>query len=53
MENFSANANAIFDRATMDYHREDNVYANIQNPYQAETIDAFLYEKNWIDVFKI
>lgn len=50
MENFSANANAIFDQATMDYHREDNVYANIQNPYQAETIDAFLYEKNWIDV---
>lgn len=50
MQDFTLNANAIFDRATMDYHHKDDVYAQIQNPFQPETIDAFLYEKNWIDV---
>lgn len=50
MRNFADNANAIFDKSTVDYHIENSVKAVIINPYQAETIDAFLYEKNWIDV---
>ena len=50
MQNFTLNANAIFDRATLDYHQKDDVYAQINNPFEAETIDAYLYEKNWIDV---
>lgn len=50
MTSFSSNANAVFDRATLDYHLKDDVYAQLNNPYQPETIDAFLYEKNWIDV---
>lgn len=50
MQNFTLNANAIFDRATQDYHQKDDVHAQITNPFQAETIDAYLYEKNWIDV---
>lgn len=50
MQDFTLNANAIFDRATLDYHQKDDVYAQINNPFQAETIEAFLYEKNWIDV---
>ena len=48
--NFSENANVIFDRSTLDYHVKNDVYTPIQNPFQPETIDAFLYEKNWIDV---
>ena len=50
MQNFTLNANAIFDRATQDYHQKDAVHAQITNPFQVETIDAYLYEKNWIDV---
>ena len=50
MQNFTLNANAIFDRATQDYHQKDDVHAQITNPFQVETIDAYLYEKNWIDV---
>ena len=48
--NLSENANVIFNRATIDYHVKNDVYTPISNPFQAETFDAFLYEKNWIDV---
>lgn len=50
MENFSTNANAIFDRATQDYHLLNHVDAVMKNPFQSGTIDFLLYEKNWIDV---
>ena len=48
--NLSENANVIFNRATIDYHVKNDVNTPISNPFQAETFDAFLYEKNWIDV---
>lgn len=48
--NLSENANVIFNRATVDYHVKNDVYTPVLNPFQAETFDAYLYEKNWIDV---
>ena len=48
--NLSENANVIFNRATIDYHVKNDVYTPVLNPFQAETFDAYLYEKNWIDV---
>ncbi len=50
MRNFSEKANIIFDRATEDYHLKNDVNASMTNPFQPETVDYFLYEKNWIDV---
>ena len=46
---FTELANPIFQRAIIDYHQTDNVDAPIQNPYEAGTIEADLYLKNWID----
>lgn len=40
----------VFDRATADYHITDNIDAARPVPYQKGTIEAILYEKNWIDV---
>ncbi|ULB33904.1 MULTISPECIES: DUF4254 domain-containing protein [Proteiniphilum] len=48
--NFCNNANLIFDRATEDYHIKNDVTSVMNNPFQPETIDNYLYEKNWIDV---
>lgn len=50
MEDLSVKANAIFDRATADYHKKDTVTASIRNPYEKGSLEACLYEKNWIDV---
>jgi len=50
MKDFSAKANAIFDRAIEDYHLVNHVDAVMKNPFQPGTIDSLLYEKNWIDV---
>lgn len=47
---FSALANDIFKQATLDYHISDSMYTPMNNPYQIETIENFLYKKNWIDV---
>ncbi len=47
--NFTELANPIFQAVIDDYHKTDNVDAPIQNPYQAGTIEADLYLKNWID----
>lgn len=46
---FTELANPIFQAVIDDYHKTDNVDAPIQNPYQAGTIEADLYLKNWID----
>ena len=48
--NFASKCNEIFRQATADYHKTDNVDFPIQNPYAAGTIEADLYQKNWIDV---
>lgn len=50
MKKFSENTNTIFNRATADYHLANDVNQKINNPFKPETIDNFLYEKNWIDV---
>jgi hypothetical protein len=39
----------IFERAVMDYHLHDDVDAPERNPYEAGSLDALLYRKNWID----
>lgn len=39
----------IFERAIADYHVTDNVDTPVNNPYEAGTIEYYLYLKNWID----
>ena len=47
---FAEKCNEIFDGATADYHKTDTVDAPYNNPYPKGSIDAILYDKNWIDV---
>lgn len=42
-------ANLIFDQTIVDYHKENNVNASINNLYDYKTIEYYLYLKNWID----
>ncbi|MEG2848627.1 MAG: DUF4254 domain-containing protein, partial [Bacteroidales bacterium] len=46
---FSELSNSIFDKCIANYHLTDNVDAPISNPYKLQTIEYFLYLKNWID----
>lgn len=46
---FSENANRLFDGVIVDYHKTDDVDAEIKNPYKQQTIESVLYLKNWID----
>ncbi len=46
---FTVNANAIFAKVIVDYHRYDNVDQPIENPYTQGGLDHLLYSKNWID----
>lgn len=46
---FTEQSNAIFDKVISDYHLKDNVDTPIENPYQLQTIEYYLYLKNWID----
>ncbi len=46
---FTENANRIFNEAIAEYHRHDDVDFPMANPYEAGSIDALLYHKNWID----
>lgn len=47
--NFTDLCNSIFDQTIKDYHITDNVDTPINNPYKSQTIEFFLYLKNWID----
>ena len=47
--NFTAIALSIFERSVNDYHHHDSVNARIENPYPFQTIEYYLYLKNWID----
>lgn len=47
--NFSTRSNDIFAQATADYHITDSVDAEMVNPFEAKTIEFYLYLKNWID----
>ncbi|KAA6337948.1 hypothetical protein EZS27_014002 [termite gut metagenome] len=46
---FSNLCNDIFRKATTDYHITDSTDADINNPYEPQTIEFYLYLKNWID----
>jgi hypothetical protein len=46
---FTAFALPVFEQSILDYHRWDNVDAEIQNPYPQKSIEFYLYLKNWID----
>lgn len=46
---FTEIANPIFKKAIDDYHLTDNVDQPINNPYEAGSIEHYLYVKNWID----
>ena len=39
----------IFKQSIDDYHAHDNVDTPIKNPYPANSFNALLYGKNWID----
>jgi len=41
--------NSIFETVTEHYHITDNVDAAMPNPYKPETIEYYLFAKNWID----
>jgi uncharacterized protein DUF4254 len=45
----SALCNTIFERSINNYHLNDDVDADIKNPFAKETIEHLLYHKNWID----
>lgn len=46
---FTENANKIFNRVIADYHLYDDVDHKFENPYEAGSLDALLYEKNLVD----
>ena len=46
---FAKESNAIFERCIEDYHKTDNVDAEMKNPYPEKEINGILYYKNWID----
>ncbi|GHT77852.1 hypothetical protein AGMMS50262_19850 [Bacteroidia bacterium] len=46
---FTILALSVFDRSIQDYHQWDSVEAPIQNPYPSQSIEYYLYLKNWID----
>lgn len=46
---FSQLSYSIFEDSTRQYHVTDHVDAEIKNPYEFQTIEYFLYLKNWID----
>lgn len=39
----------IFNKSIDDYHKKDHVDTPIENPYPANSFEALLYHKNWID----
>jgi hypothetical protein len=39
----------IFQQSIDDYHLSDNVDTPVRNPYPGGSVEALLYEKNWID----
>jgi hypothetical protein len=46
---FTTQAHSIFEQAICDYHQWDNVETEIRNPYPFQSIEYYLYLKNWID----
>jgi hypothetical protein len=49
MKKFSEKCYSVFEQATNDYHKADDVDASVHNPYEADSIEFYLYLKNRID----
>lgn len=49
---FTTLAFPIFEESIKDYHQWDNVNTQIKNPYPAQSIQYYLYLKNWIDTIQ-
>ena len=49
MKKYSELFNRIFEKATADYHVNDNVDAPFSAPYPTGSLEYILYRKNWID----
>lgn len=49
MKSIATLANEVFDRSVADYHKTDNVDAQISNPYPEGSFESILYAKNWVD----
>jgi hypothetical protein len=48
--NFTEKSWEIFNRSIEDYHKTNDVNAELHNPYdESELIEHMLYKKNWID----
>ena len=45
---FAEKCNEIFDKATVEYHKHDNIDFQVENPYSPGTIESELFMKNWI-----
>ncbi|RYY68960.1 MAG: DUF4254 domain-containing protein [Chitinophagaceae bacterium] len=39
----------IFQQSINDYHKADDVDAELVNPYAKDTLDQLMYVKNWVD----
>ncbi len=46
---FSKNAWTVFNSSITDYHVEDDVNGISKNPFEKNSLEHLLYEKNWID----
>lgn len=46
---FAQKAFSVFEEATRAYHLTDNVDAVSPNPYEKGSVDAVLFDKNWVD----
>lgn len=47
--NFSEQCYQIFEQSIKAYHVTDNVDATVHNPFEVQSIEFYLYLKNWID----
>ena len=46
---FATFAYSIFEQSVSDYHKRNDINAEIKNPYPVKSIEYYLYMKNWID----
>lgn len=49
LKKFSDDAWKIFNQAIDTFHVHDSVDHPVQNPYERNTLEHYLYAKNWID----
>lgn len=46
---FTTQAIHVFEQSIRDYHLHDDIYRQIDNPFNRDQIEHLLYAKNWID----